>query len=170
MKDSVQFRAIEELRKRNFTVLFDDDDSGEAADIIGIMEHESSVDVELYHCKYSSETSPGARITDLYEVCGQAQKSVRWMENPTSLFTHMLAREPREYRGRTGTRFDTGTADDLWRVREKSRRTRVNLTVFVVQPDVSRAQISRSQLELLGVTETYLKETFMVSFGAITGK
>jgi superfamily II DNA or RNA helicase len=170
IKESIQFHVIEELRKRNLAVLFDDDDSGEAADIIGITEKESSVDVEFYHCKYSSQTSPGVRIKDLYEVCGQAQKSVRWMENPTNLFSHMLAREPRKCRGKSGTRFEMGAADDLWRIREKSLRTRVNLTVLIVQPGVSAAQISRSQLELLGVTDTYLKETFMVMFGAIMSK
>lgn len=169
-KDSIQFHVIETLKQRNFTVLFDDDDSGEAADVVGIIERKSSIDVEFYHCKYSTEKQPGARIKDLYEVCGQSQKSIRWMENATDLFTHLLQREPRESGGRKRTRFELGTSDDLLRIREKSRRTRVNLKVFVVQPGVSKASISRSQLELLGVTENYLKETFMVPFGVIVNE
>lgn len=167
-KNSIQFRVIDMLKKRKPTVVFDDDDSGESADVVVIIEHTSAINVEFYHCKFSSETKPGARIDDLYAVCGQAQKSVRWMEQPTDLFTHLLKREPREFKGKTGTRFEVGSDDDLWRIREKSRRTRVNLKVFIVQPGVSKAKISRSQLELLGVTENYLKETFMVSFRAIT--
>ena len=56
----------------------------------------TSIDVELYHCKYSHESTPGQRISDLYEVCGQAQKSISWMfssEKRTDLFTHLLRRE-----------------------------------------------------------------------------
>lgn len=169
-KDSIQYYVINRLKNRKLTVLFDDDDSGESADVVAIVERKSAIDVEFYHCKFSSDAKPGARIEDLYAVCGQAQKSVRWMEQPTDLFTHLLKREPREYKGKTGTRFEVGSDDDLWRIREKSRRSRVNLKISVVQPGVSKAKVSRSQLELLSVTENYLKETFMVSFSAITSE
>src|SRR5262249_10290861 len=110
------------------------------------------------------------RIDDMYVVCGQAQKSVRWMEDPTELITHLLTREPRRKSGKTGTRFEIGTQDDLLRIREKSRRTRVTLRVFIVQPGLSNKAASKSQLELLGVTENYLKETFLVTFGVIASE
>lgn len=160
--DSIQFRVLQALRKRPWSVLFDDDDAGEAADIVGIIEKESSVDVEFYHCKYSGAATAGARIGDLYELCGQAQKSVRWMEEPSSVFTHLLRREPRQSAGRSGTRFEIGTMDDLLRIREKSLRSRVNLCIYLVQPGLSKSQASTSQLELLAVVDNYLKETFMV--------
>lgn len=36
-----------------------------------------TLDVELYHGKYSSSATPGSRVDDHYPVCGQAMKSVR---------------------------------------------------------------------------------------------
>ena len=60
--------------------------------------------------------------------------------------------------------------DDLERIMEKSRSLRTNLKVFVVQPGMSLAEASRPQLELLAVTDNYLRETFMVGFGVIASK
>ena len=79
-------------------MIVDDDGKGEAADIVAIRlvgdtTAPSRIDVEFYHCKYSQEATPGQRIKDLYEVCGQAQKSISWMSSPekrTDLFTHLL--------------------------------------------------------------------------------
>lgn len=169
-RDSIQFKVIQELQKKDFTVLFDDDDAGEAADVIGIIERDTEIDVEFYHCKFSGEKKPGARVDDLYVVCGQAQRSVRRMEDPSDIFLHMSKRDPRVVSGKEVSRFETGSDDDLWRIREKSRRTRVNLRVFIVQPGLSKERVSSSQLELLGVTENYLKETYLVSFGVIASE
>lgn len=171
-KSTVQYRVIQELKKRKFTVLFDDDGSGESADVVAISEEDSAVHVEFYHCKYSGGDEPGNRITDLYEVCGQAQKCIHYMEDQESLFTHLLRREPRRRKAdrKTSTRFEVGDEDDLLRIREKSGRTVVTLKIFIVQPGLSKAAVSRAQLELLGVTENYLKETFAVPFGVIASK
>jgi hypothetical protein len=57
-----------------------------------------------------------------------------------------------------------GTDKDLLRIRKKSERQRINLTVYIVQPGLSQSQASREQLELLAVTDNYLKETFAVPF------
>ena len=164
---SIQFRVIQELKKRNFVVVFDDDDQGESADVVGIAELADHIEVEFWHCKYANEDRPGARIKELYELCGQAQKSVRWLEMPRDLFTHLLRREPRNFRGSSGTRYELGTGKDLLRIREKADTQRVLLRINIVQPGVSKAQASREQLELLAVTENYLMETLAVPFGAV---
>ncbi len=164
---SIQFRVIKELKKHNFSVIFDDDDQGEAADVVGIIELANHIEVEFWHCKYATEGRPGARIKELYEVCGQAQKSVRWLEKPRDLFTHLLRREPRNFKGSSGTRYELGTEKDLLRIREKADTQRVLLRIYVVQPGVSKALASREQLELLAVTENYLMETLAVPFHAV---
>ena len=71
--DSIQFRVIEELKKRDYDVILDDDDSGEAADVVTVKveerpTREKFICVEFYHCKFSQKNTPGARIKDLYEV------------------------------------------------------------------------------------------------------
>lgn len=57
-------------------MIFDDDGSGEIADIVAFAEKDDEIILELYHCKYSNGKTPGGRINDLYEVCGQTEKSV----------------------------------------------------------------------------------------------
>lgn len=167
--DSVQYRVSELLRARDVTLVYDDDGSGESADLVAISEEEDAINVEFYHCKYSGGATPGARIKDLYEVCGQAQKSVRWMETrrQTDLFQHLLTRDPKVEGDASRSRYEKGTQADLVRIREKSRVQPLRLKVFIVQPGLSRAAASDAQLELLAVTENYLMETFKVSFSVI---
>lgn len=165
---SIQYRVIQELKKQPFGVIYDDDDHGESADVVGITEHPDRIEVEFWHCKYSTEDRPGHRIKELYEVCGQAQKSIRWLDKPRDLFTHLLRRDPRNSGEAQYTRFQRGDKSDLLRVREKADTQRVLLRVFIAQPGVSKSQLTPEQLELLAVTENYLMETFAVPFGVVT--
>lgn len=164
---AIQYRVIAELKNRGFSVVFDDDDHGESADVVAIAEREDVIEVEFWHCKFALADQPGSRIKEIYEVCGQAQRSIRWLEKPRDLFTHLMRREPRRHQGKQATRYEIGGAGDLLRIREKADRQRLQLRVFVVQPGLSRAAASSDQLELLAVTENHLLETFAVPFGVV---
>lgn len=78
-------------KSSSYDVIFDDDSSGEAADVITIKVNDEKrvISVEFYHCKFSGEELPGARIDDLYQVCGQSQQSIRWLINSRELFLHL---------------------------------------------------------------------------------
>jgi hypothetical protein len=176
---SIQARVIRELKNRgDYSIIFDDDDSGEAADVVAISligepSAPSSIDVEFYHCKYSSEDIPGQRVEDLYEVCGQAQKSIGWISSPqkkSDIFTHLLRREAKRQDDGGPSRFEVGDWELLQTVREMSHLGKVRLSIYIVQPGVSKAEASRDQLLLLAVTETYLLETPQVPFGVITSQ
>jgi hypothetical protein len=87
---SIQARVIRELRAKDYRVIMDDDGKGEIADVVAIRldsdrDAPTSIEVELYHCKYSHDAEPGQRIGDLYEVCGQAQKSIAWASSPQNV-------------------------------------------------------------------------------------
>lgn len=176
--DSVQARVIRELRTRDYHMIVDDDGKGEAADIVAIRlvgdtAAPSCVDVEFYHCKYSQESTPGQRIKDLYEVCGQAQKSISWMSSPekrTDLFTHLLRREAHRKEVGTSSRYEVGDEELLQTIREMSRLCPVSLKIYIVQPGVSKGNATRDQLELLSVTENHLMETFQLIFGVIASE
>ena len=176
--DSIQARVIRELRTRDYHMIIDDDGKGEAADIVAIRlvgntAAPSCIDVEFYHCKYSQEATPGQRIKDLYEVCGQAQKSIYWMSSPekrTDLFTHLLRREEPRQEADTSSRYEVGNGELLQTIREMSRLCPVSLKIYIVQPGVSKANATRDQLELLSVTENYLMETFQLGFGVIASE
>lgn len=76
--DSVQRLVIDTLLADPdpYDVIFDDDGKGEIADVVALRITDSVVSVTLYHCKYSGADTPGARLGDLYEVCGQAQTHI----------------------------------------------------------------------------------------------
>jgi hypothetical protein len=58
----------------------------------------------------------------------------------------------------------------LHTIREVSRLCPVSLKIFVVQPGVSKASVTRDQLQLQAVTKNYLMETFRLGFGVITSQ
>ncbi len=108
-EDTIQFKVIESIKDNGYNLIFDDDESGEISDIIAIKVENETINIDLFHCKYSKEYLPGARIGDLYEVCGQAQKSTNWKTNSERLLRHILRRENlREKRNPGTSRFKVG--------------------------------------------------------------
>jgi len=72
--DAIQRRVIEQVlawADPRFEIVFDDDDSNEAADVVALGVKDETLFIRLYHCKFSKEDFSGARVKDLYEVCGQ---------------------------------------------------------------------------------------------------
>ena len=109
----------------------------------------------------SADDTPGQRIEDLYEVCGQAQKSITWISSPekkSDIFTHLLRREAMRQEDGGPSRFEVGGCDLLQTTREMSRLCPVKLSINIVQPGVSKARATRDQLLLLSVAENYLLE------------
>lgn len=47
-------------------------------------------------------------------------------------------------------------------LRDQSQRYELRLSVFAVQPDTSRAKVSRSRLALLSVADRFLQETYLL--------
>jgi superfamily II DNA or RNA helicase len=173
--DSIQARVIREVVKQGHHLVMDDNDTGESADVVairvvGTLEAPTKIEVEFYHCKYSQKPSPGRRVEDLYEVCGQAQKSLGWLysnERRTDLFDHLMRREESRREAGRASRYATGSDEMLQTIREISRLCPVVFKIFIVQPGLSKAQVSPDQLALLGVTENYLMEVRKVPFGVI---
>lgn len=174
-QDSVQARAIREVLGGGYDVIFDDDSAGEAADIVAIRilggtTAPTAIEVMLYHCKYSISPQPGHRIDDLYVVCGQAQKSVAWVcsdNKKSDIFTHLLRREKDRVNNGRPTRFELGDIDLLQTIREMSYMLPVSISIAIVQPGLSCAGVSPDQLQLLGVTENYLMETYQLPFQVV---
>lgn len=165
--NTIQFRVIQELKKQGFDIIFDDDDSYEAADVVAIQVMADKIRIELYHCKFSQEVAPGARIKDLYEVCGQAQKSVHWYSNPVQLFKHLQLRDGKRTGRGLSSRFDIGTPAKLKEIERRAQALPVEMVIHVVQPGLSKKGVSTEQLDLLAVTELYLMETYQIRFGVI---
>lgn len=165
--DSVQHRVIERLSaEADWEVIIDDDGSGEVADIVMLRRDDRVLEVVLVHCKFSGADSPGARLSDLYEVCGQAVKSHKARSEIELVLKKLLRRERLRAR-RELTGFVEGSQKDLLSILNAARYFDARVTVVIAQPGLSAAQFNNALAELLGCTELYLSETYNTSLRVI---
>ena len=156
--NTVQGRAMARVLEGTWDVVLDDDGSGEVADIVALREVDGTLVIQLTHCKFSSENQPGARLADLYELSGQAQRSAGWRRNTERMLQRLIRRErTRAASNRTG--FVHGTIDDLQRLYERSEALRPRLDIVMAQPGLSKKLVKDNQLELLGSVDMYVAET-----------
>lgn len=159
---TVQARAIEKVRESEWDLVIDDDGSGEMADIVAMRVDGNDLVVQLIHCKYSSGDAPGHRVADLYDVCGQAQKSLRCRRNVPRFFRHLIRREKNRHSRGVPTGFVIGGGETLYELEEKARLLEPRFEIVIAQPGLSKNEASNEQLDLLGATQLYLHETAFV--------
>jgi superfamily II DNA or RNA helicase len=165
--DTIQARVIKHLlTDSGWGIILDDDGKGEVADIVAIKASERAMEIKFVHCKYAVVGKPAARIDDLYEVCGQAQKSVRWAQNLSALFGNLIRRQKNQATA-GGNGFSRGDLKQLHRLSDESRGCRPAYSIAVAQPGLSKSRVTREQLELLASTEVYLEETYLAKFEVI---
>ena len=157
-QDSIQWRWFNEIED-DYDVIINDDGKGESADLIGLKISDNSIFLTLIHCKYSGSDEPGARLKDLYEVCGQAQRCIRWKHLNLSYLYHHIKRREEKWRQRGYSRFLKGSIRDLAAIKERSRTTRTRFNVTIVQPGLSLTQVNDEGLKLLGSTALFIKKT-----------
>ncbi len=166
---SIQRRVIDDLLQNGgFDVVFDDDGSGESADVVAIRKEGDVIRVAMFHCKYASDLTPSARVGDLYEVCGQTQKAIRWRERPDLLFARLRKRETAIQKKHGLSRLEKGSVIDLiqWHNRWSEFDYRFEMTA--VQPGYSKSEAIRQQdkgqLEILAATQSLLMDTWAIPF------
>ncbi|GAP21227.1 DEAD/DEAH box helicase [Leptolinea tardivitalis] len=166
--DSIQYKVTEYVKSLlDWDLIIDDDGSGEIGDIVALKIDGHNLIMHISHCKFSTEDSPGARIEDLYEVCGQAQKSVIWHRNLDVFFKNLIRRE--RNRGKNHqTGLIVGDRNLLLNIQEKWRYLIPNLTISIAQPGLSKNKVSSKQLELLSSTEVYIYEVAHAKFIVIS--
>lgn len=162
IKNSIQYNTISKLKSSNYDVIFDDDDSGEVADIVTFKDSGESILIEFYHCKYSPADKPGARISDLYEVCGQAEKSVHWKLKAIEMIDRLKSRDAKRISRNGVSRIIEGNIDDLNIIQKKLLFKKADLKIFIVQPGVDSSKITKEMLTVLGSTSDYCLETYSV--------
>jgi superfamily II DNA or RNA helicase len=167
--ESIQYRAIADLKAESmWDIVIDDDGSGEMADIVALRIDENELIIRLVHCKYSHGDTPGARVADLYEVCGQAQKSVMWRRSDLRPFFKTLEDRARRKKQRTGVSpFETGSLKRLYEVQDISSILRRRMEIVIVQPGLSASRASTQQLDLLASTQAYLRTTVNASLTVV---
>ena len=157
---TIQHRAIQALSAEDeWEVVLDDDGTGELADIALLRRTDDALEVLLVHCKYSSSDKPGARINDLYDVCGQSMKMNRAKSMPELLTKRLFRREQdRQSAGKSG--LIVGDIETLAAIVREARYRLLHVTVAIVQPGMSKSAASEDMRSLLGATDRFLAETY----------
>lgn len=163
--DSVQAAMLRHINAaENWDLVVDDDGSGEIADIVAVRVEGNDLVIKLIHCKYSSEDAAGARVEDLYEVCGQAQKCVRWRRDIGVFFQQLIRRERRRQERGARSGLEIGTVEKIYEIEDQARLLVPRVTVAIAQPGLSKRRASDAQLHLLACTQVYLYETAFSDF------
>lgn len=167
-QDSIQARVISEVATTTGShVIFDDDGTGEIADVVAFELDGNHVTVRLYHCKFSSADTPGARVGDLYEVCGQAQRSIRRCERPQRLIDRLLKREGDRIRRSQPSRLIKGNVEQLKQLRARRYQLEYKFEIYVVQPGYSFNKKNSKHSQVLASTESFVIDTFAKKFRMI---
>jgi superfamily II DNA or RNA helicase len=159
--DSIQYSLIQELKGQDYDIIYDDDNPGEVSDIVTVKEKEDYFEVELYHLKFAKGGRVGTDIDNLYQVCGQAQKSIDWKfaKDEHELFEHLLRRNPRLRGTNEYSRIEKGNIRMIEKFKAMAKdRFTIKWKIFIVQPAISKSNMTNAQLDLLGVTESYLRQ------------
>ncbi len=167
--DSIQRLIIERLLPEDlgYDVVYDDDASGEVADVVAIRQSGQKLIVDLFHCKYAEDEKPRGQVADLYEVCGQAQKCIRWREKPDIFLKHLQKRHADRIRSTGSSRYEKGNPAILNGWINRWREFSYEFSVTIVHPGYSKAKAKPEHLELFAATESLLMDTWGMKFRAL---
>lgn len=163
--DSVQARMLKHVDDMaDWSVILDDDGNGEIADIVALRKDEENLYIHLTHCKYVHGGRPRAQVGDLYEVCGQAQKSVIWRRNIPLMLDLLIRREKSRLGKSRLSGFMKGDAVALYALADAAPLLRPHFTIALAQPGLKKSAASNAQLDLLASTELYLHDVGSIFF------
>lgn len=167
---SVQARVTQHLlaTRPDCDVVFDGDVSGEIADVIALHRQGRVLDVHLYHCKFMLGAAPGGRIGELYEVCGQAMKSVRWANPGSAFLKRMLQQEERRLASCHASRFIKGDRYTVEHLIAERNEFRTRFHVTIVQPGYAKSKADIAHMPLLGALKAYLMSTYGIDLSVWT--
>ncbi len=146
---SIHQHLRESLLADSYPVVIYDHGNGEIADYVALKKTDEGVHVELYHCKGSGAESAGSRVDDIYEVCGQAIKSVAFA-NPKKLESKM------GLRGRRSGKFLRGTLEEFRTLLDGGQR--VTFEVILVQPGISKTKLNDKMKEVFAAVGDYVTQ------------
>lgn len=134
----------------DFDVVIYDQGAGEIADLVGL-KGGADPKIVLYHCKGTKEAAPGVRVADMYEVCGQAVKSVVYANR-----TRLAQKIKKE---RVSRDYLKGDRDTALAILDLFDSQALPLEVIVVQPGLAAKALpnSRKMADLLGAVENHLE-------------
>ena len=166
-EDSIQWRMATHYVEEDFSVVFDDDGAGEAADLVCLKEEDNHIRLVLVHCKFSGKPEEGKRIKDVVEVASQAVRSARRPGNFTRLMDHIGHRDKTRNLASGRKLFLVGTRAEISRLEKLHRFKQVKTEIIIVQPGVSKSKITEDQSIVLGAAVAFIKQTLGLDMDVI---
>ncbi|QMU26553.1 DEAD/DEAH box helicase [Adhaeribacter radiodurans] len=148
-KDSIHETIHSSLFAQDYDLIVYDHGTGEMADYITFKESPDSTMINLFHIKGSGGKESGDRVNDVYEVCGQAIKSLLWTSNKNTFNKKFLQRvnsKPQKF-----------IKGDLTQYKALiSKGKMLSFTFTIVQPGVSKNNLSSKISSILAAANDYI--------------
>ena len=111
-------------------------------------------------------------INNLYQVCGQAVKSIRWKYSQCHrIFDSILRRDERKISIGKPSSILKGTPRDVEMMKEQALNNReLRFHVVIVQPGMSKSNCSEEMLILLGNVQQYLMDVSSIDLKIVCSK
>ena len=152
-KISIQDALCEILKedKENKYILYDHG-SGEIADYIAIQETDRQLSIKLYHVKKKSAAGFNSSTADVYEVAGQAVKSIVWLTTRGKFADKVISRHNAGHCQPVVGNYK----ECLQAIRDTSKQMVAN--IVIVQPALSRSVDMPDKIqEVLASASSYIK-------------
>ena len=156
LKKSIHDYIIE-LACAEFDVVFYDHSSLEIADVIGL----KNGTIKFFHCKKQGGSRPRCDLNDIYEVCGQAVKSVNWAHRKL-LNEQMLNRSEKN---KIDQKLKKGSLATIKTILASFDNPILPVEIVIVQPGLKTTGLTVNQKEafnriklLLSAADGYLKD------------
>lgn len=148
---------IIELANKEYDAVFYDHGSLEIADVIGFKNDK----IQFYHCKKQNGDVPNCNIDDIYEVCGQALKSVHWA-NRKLMVKQLYDRAEQNDNHR---KVKKGTLPQIKDILDSFDNPIIPVEITIVQPGLKTQNLTKGQTDaleriklLLSGAASFLKE------------
>jgi len=161
---------IIEQAKLLYDVVFYDHGSLEIADVIGIKKDK----IQFWHCKKQNGEFPNVSIDDIYEVCGQAVKSVNWA-NRGLLVKQIYNRADQNH---SNSKIRKGSLQSIKTILDAFDNPIIPVEITIVQPGLKTKELTSGQLQaferiklLLSAARSFLKDVSSCELSVLcTGK
>ncbi|MFW5794766.1 MAG: DEAD/DEAH box helicase [Bacillota bacterium] len=163
--NSIQ-ESLKEILLENavFDFIIFDHSTGEIADFIAVEVTEDKFKMSLFHVKSMGASNYNSSTGDIYEVTGQAVKSVIWLKTKSSLLEKMEKRRKSSH-----CQFIKGDYDDFHEQFKKSDKA-LRAKIVIVQPSISKNQDMPFKIQdILAASEYYIKRCGKVNDFKIWG-
>lgn len=150
-RESIHEGLQTHLQRGDVDIIVYDHGSGEMADFVTIKENDNSIDIELYHAKKSGGNEEGDRVSDVYDVCGQANKSLVWTTNKATFMKKLISR----VRGKEDQKFVKGTIEECKAILAKPKM--LKFVIHIVQPGITKEGLSEKISTVLASTHGYIQ-------------